>query len=53
MGLKERIKKERTRKRRNWPRKRFSDGSLWILHPKTEEPIEQIEPTDPKKGWKE
>jgi len=53
MELKERLKKERVKKRAKWPRKRFSDGSLWILHPKTEEPIEQIEAPDPKNGWKE
>jgi len=53
MGLKERFKKERTRKRRKWPRKRFADGSLWILHPATESPVECIEDPDESKGWKE
>ena len=53
MGLKERLKKEQARKRRKWPRKRFADRSLWILHPQTENPVQCIEEPDPEKGWKE
>jgi len=55
--LSERLTKERKRlrakTRSNWPRKRFADGSLWILDPITYEPVEQEEPPDPSKGWKE
>ena len=51
--LKERLKRDRDRMRRKWPRKRFADGSLWILCPKTYEPVEQIEEPDPSRGWKE
>jgi len=40
-------------KYRKWPRKRFADGSLWLLHPKTYEPKKMIEPPDPKEGWSE
>jgi hypothetical protein len=53
MTLKERLAKEQARKRSKWPRKRFADGSLWILHPKTENPVQCIEDPDPTKGWKE
>jgi hypothetical protein len=53
MGLKERLKREQAHKRKKWPRKRFADGSLWILHPKTLEPVQCIEDPDPAKGWKE
>jgi hypothetical protein len=53
MSLRERLKKEQDRKRSKWPTKRFADGSLWRLHPKTEEPVERLEPPDPEKGWKE
>jgi len=53
VSLRERLKKEQMRKRSKWPRKRFADGSLWLLHPKTEEPVERLEPPDPEKGWKE
>ena len=53
MTLKERLAKEQARKRSKWPRKRFSDGSLWILHPKTENPVQCIEDPAPSRGWKE
>lgn len=46
-------KRKREKKRRNWPTKRFADGSLWRLYPDTYEPCEQLEPPDPAKGWKE
>lgn len=52
-GLKERLERDKLRRRRKWPRKRFADGSLWILHPSTFEPDMMIEPPDPSKGWKE
>lgn len=51
--LAERLRKERARKRAKWPTKRFADGSLWRLRPSDYEPVEQIEPPDPAKGWKE
>ena len=55
MKVSEYIRKHRPKTRRKgWPRKRFDDGSLWILHPDTLEPVECIEEPDQlKKQWQD
>jgi len=49
----DRLTRDRAKKRSSWPRKRFADGSLWILHPTTLNRVQQIEAPDPEKGWSE